>query len=1102
VLLALCKAAPLVEDYRSAEKLAMQLAPYTREAHTQIFLYSPFFREVTPSPIESLSYNLTSALLSLGINHDGLQDNAAIYLISYLDRCAYTSKLIISSQEVANENETDMEDATNVARLAISLLGFLDAAATYANFWSPAERLSLIVRIKEMLSENFLISVETAFSKIRNSHSSDSLMKEWKRYVRHYAAIGRPLGAMLLQRSFMSLLVASTSLLVTDITVLRGRDILDLMISGELIPKPIQPSGGEDAVASVETIAAIAAKEMEQLEDGADYLRLGSAWQQRLAFSVKAGALISYLNCVILNDEAEGADADTLVGWLEEALDDPIQMADESLASVVLRCMALAARLSPEFAPNMSKRLPRFIVQRAPRGETVIMASNCLAFVIRLLSLDAVISTLYTLGNVLTPGTNAERVLASAANGELLNNSNLGAGFYGGKQNGSAISLTLTGEEETTAAHGNVVQAIRIIASSCKDENITALAQSMLLQKINKVSKSVDANIIYEAAVLAVTGGPMEFRSLLKFYGKLTQEGVADHDDGLLFALRKTRNYLSSTLRKGTAMYDIYLENLLEAIISRGDVRETQHTRESDVELAAQEIAELLQPLAILMATNNLAKDKALDEEIVSLFRDAWFNMLVHGFSTSTERGKKYINELRVLAIHSRPLVTEQRSEQLESDIEVNPVLRRGINSEHEATQKKRLTTLIPSKASEIRSLSYRKIIFLHTAYVIETLRAESGDCTKALKYFLEPGMRTGDMSSVMEAITVSVIDTYLRKTLTGTNPTFSAPCVAKQLVSIFCDCCHRIERVQQAAILCADRILHAVTSALCQKTSLFALLELLSLMWISCLEAETDEYEWKSSFTSVRGKVTIQLSDNFELRRRTLNTMYRNAKQWVMQVIDIAPLDVKGLLQTYLSEYDDDGAYGHISLGRSFAVEMGSVVPRTDQKLGAIDHHGDTNINAASDFIAQYTTRQEYRYAEALPDHDAEWLNFIRIDRRGSFSDNHGEEFANTLTALERLEIRMLAGTFIPLGELRDVLRRAAALLCRSKKDECAIIKYLVGIPFAHLTKQSIKLGISLWLGVINENPRMQPRIMIELAYQWENTIHRKQGIFNDHFL
>lgn len=38
---------------------------------------------------------------------------------------------------------------------------------------------------------------------------------------------------------------------------------------------------------------------------------------------------------------------------------------------------------------------------------------------------------------------------------------------------------------------------------------------------------------------------------------------------------------------------------------------------------------------------------------------------------------------------------------------------------------------------------------------------------------------------------------------------------------------------------------------------------------------------------------------------------------------------------QTYLSDYDDDGAYGHVALGRSFALELGSLIPQSDRKLG-----------------------------------------------------------------------------------------------------------------------------------------------------------------------
>ena len=91
------------------------------------------------------------------------------------------------------------------------------------------------------------------------------------------------------------------------------------------------------------------------------------------------------------------------------------------------------------------------------------------------------------------------------------------------------------------------------------------------------------------------------------------------------------------------------------------------------------------------------------------------------------------------------------------------------------------------------------------------------------------------------------------------------------------------------------------------------------------------------------------------------------------------------------------------------------------------------------------------------------------------------------------------MEGKFVSIGELRDILRRAAALLCRTTLDRCAIVQHLVGIPFAVFTKQSIKLGISLWLGVINENPRMEPRIVAVIAERWEKTVRNRTGVFSN---
>lgn len=534
----------------------------------------------------------------------------------------------------------------------------------------------------------------------------------------------------------------------------------------------------------------------------------------------------------------------------------------------------------------------------------------------------------------------------------------------------------------------------------------------------------------------------------------------------------------------------------MEAVISKGDVHQVESTREADFEFAAQEIAQLLQPLALLMSNNNLAMLDNLNEEIWSMVRDSWFNLVVHGYGINTDRGRKYIKELRLMAAHSKPLVAEQRAGQVESDIELNTILRRGNNSEHEAKQKKRLSSLLPSRASEIRGLNYRKVIFLQAAYLVETLRADTGDCTKALIYFLEPSMRRGDMSNTMEAITSEVMGIYLSKTIDANNPAYSAPYVSKQLAMIFSACCYRIERVHQVAVTCADRIVSKVPSALCQKQSLFALLELLTLMWKSCLEAETDEYERKSSFTSIRGNVTVELSDDFELRRRILNYLYKKAKAWVTCVINIAPLDVKGLLQTYLSAYDDDddGAYGQVSLGRSFAIEMGSLIPSTDPRLAVKDLHGDCNINTVSEFIAQYTTRQGYRNSDRLHPNN----NLRNSSSANSTKSKNDVECEDAIKALADLESQIRTHRIVSFELMRDLLRRAAAILYHTIKDEVIIVHYLVSIPFSLFTNGSIKLGISLWLGVLNENPRMGPRLLMEIAQHWESTIQQGLGVFS----
>lgn len=342
----------------------------------------------------------------------------------------------------------------------------------------------------------------------------------------------------------------------------------------------------------------------------------------------------------------------------------------------------------------------------------------------------------------------------------------------------------------------------------------------------------------------------------------------------------------------------IYLVHLLESIISKGDAHESDNTYQADVELAAREICQLLRPLTSLISAQTTQSELGKDENVARLYREAWYNIIIHDIMPDLRSGQKFSGELQTLAVQSVPLIAEDRADRFESEIELNTVLRRGMNAAHEAEQKRRLTSLLPRCESDINDLSYPRVMFLSASYLLETLRAAKGTCNRILTYFLDPSLNGTAMENCMAAIADEVLSVYLKKISNGHHHGNSALHTANELTLIFAGCCHRIPRVQQIATTCADRIISRLPSALCQKSSLFALLELLTIMWASCLEAEVDEYEWKSNFSSTRAGVSIELSDDYKLRRNTLNGFYKRARVWLVKVISIAPLDVKGLLQ------------------------------------------------------------------------------------------------------------------------------------------------------------------------------------------------------------
>lgn len=516
------------------------------------------------------------------------------------------------------------------------------------------------------------------------------------------------------------------------------------------------------------------------------------------------------------------------------------------------------------------------------------------------------------------------------------------------------------------------------------------------------------------------------------------------------------------------------------------------------MQFAIKEIEQFIQPLAILLEHNEADVNFALRFGFTGMLRDFWANCLVYGIYYGSEVGNKHAASFQVIAKYTPPLIAGVNEEEsFDAHLSDSSLMKRGMTPSNTVEHKRRLIAVLPAEEVAIRTLTYPRVLYLETAYTLECFRSSYGGCSKVLAYFVEPAFKSGEASSVMAAIAAVVSDVYIAKILAGQYPQFSATNIADQLADIFVGCCHRLPKVQTVAIAMANRILATVPSALCKRPSLFALLELLTLLWASCLQEETDEYATRSLFESARGRVVIEMPDSFAFRKKTLSNFQMLAKGWCTKTCNIAPLDLKGLLQTYLSEFEDESSLGHVSLGRSFALEIGGLIPTTDQRLASIDHLKDCNANVASDFIKQFTVRQTYRSNETAEN----------IRKSVTFSSLAGEglKSSKSTASIQGLVTQMTGNDYtvsmVPVEDLKDMLRKAARLVCASDQNQGTLIRHIVGIPFEVFTKTAIKLGMLLWTGIVNERPQLQSRILAEIARQFEITVEKQMGLFAESF-
>lgn len=1070
VLLSLARAAGSISDPDQAESVLRVLGLYLRSTLVQPFASFAAIKDVEPSPWQVCARRLVAAILTLGTAFPAqLAASAETTVLRYFD-CA-----ICRWKDPATFTDLD-----TFFPLLFSFQGFLEAMAQHV-FALPYSVLTKTVsETIETISTDLLLQIETTVARtaVNTNPPEPEPLARWQYYIFAYLRRQQQLGAMLLNYYICNLCRAVTSKIIiyqhkNVVTSFRLKNTASSLLN-KLLGAGKQERLSPDSVTLLDTLAQFAISQIHSLDEGADYIELASPERIELAYSTKASAL----DIVGVAANYSVVDPVFVVSLIKSSLLHEHGMSHPRFALTVFKLAALLCTANSEIAGVMVRYLPHFITIPVVAPDLVRKCARALVCGLCAISQDVVVSTIYTLVNMVTVTPGAQNV-QNAQNA----------------QNAHPDSDQQDAGDEQYAlhVHRNAISAIVSITTTYDDPQVSALAATVLAQKLGSSSLELDREVAYGVSKLAAYVPDKEFLSILRSFQTLALRSFQTGDKQLRNNVQVALCRLCTSLSPEHPLYDVCLSELLKSIVNRGDVQQLAHHRpHNEISATAKEIAFFLPPLARLLPS---APDKpytTADPNINSLFRNTWYNMVVHGYAQNSEYTQNHRVELEIIARSTPPLVSAESSNKIESDLELNTVLQRGSSHRNVDNQREIMESIAAANHFDLKTIQYPKLMFLAASMLLESLRANTGDCSQVLLYFGDPGVRAGDTKRYMRNISLSVLKSYLKNVVRGNSSMFTNDQAALQLKETLRLCCHRVKAIQEQAFENCDIFVQNVPSALCSETSMFALLDLLTLVWQSCMDAETHEYEPRALFSAPKSKICIQLSDSYAFRRETLLKFHTKAKAWVCAVLSYAPYDTKNILTSYMTDMENYSPIDSVALGFTFALEMGGVVTSKDRELLVLDRSSSNSLSTdtSAGFLSQYIWRREF--------HTAVQSDIIS-KVTPNFYDQAAARIKKALVALAaRLKDAHRHVCSKPsFKEVQSLLFKASGSIGHPTEG-MAIARLCVDIPMYFFTEPAIQFGISLWTWAMNEQPDLKALILAQVALMWEWSVKERLGLFN----
>lgn len=891
-------------------------------------------------------------------------------------------------------------------------------------------------------------------------------------------------------------------------------------------------------------------KILEEVTLGAGHVIVSSTTRADLALATKSRVLRAFTILVYLgfiNYERASRDVLPLIAEVADT-----ELFYPGLATEVFGLLTMLL-----MEGNGEKELPALINRKlcnallrssgAPQGR-LRTAVRCVAQGYRHMPQDTVVGLIYLLNNLLSIDERPKQ------EGEVENN---------------------LGENGVIQEH--VVTLIIAIAGGFEDVEVSTLVLSVLASKWRARGHSggLERALVRCAYALGASCDTDNFKVLVRDYcdrlDHAVSEGssiVGDLQNALCRLGRLLKAQFSEEcgfdgenkvfdLKKAPENYTILLTEFLRRIVLKGDSDSGAHHRShSEILRVARTLEVYLAPLAAMLPLPYL-HESALEFEsgpgLVDLFRNVWFNMVVHGMNIavmpllspaakkcstggeSVRASTKQIRVLELIAFNTPPLALKLSCKQSASALELNTVLRRGLLNLNARFQKSLLDSVETRHEDEIKEtgssssseepsygLSHRKIssapklMFLSATLFLECLRARTGVFHKVLLYFSDPSVQMGDWVKELKLVVYEVLHVYLARLHSSLeelklsscpfpafNDRFASALYCSEVCQVLLLTCATDGALQLTALRACDLLVSRVPSTMCHTSTLFKLLDLLALLFDSVAGYEKNRYNPVLEYV-LPGEKLIFL-DSLEWRQNSFGKLQVLAEAWVLRALKSGVSVTRTLLEAYIALHLGPG----IHMGVSFAMRMCQSVAQSDRELFSlaslecvrIPGSSTGRIDLASEVLGGYTART---LADETPESQdtIQRAQVLRNEVNGVYSQiseerrlvSEGELSKEDLEKVNSLTIKVISDMSLFLENLEK--SSVSELTKTSLRAE--FLNHVTELPFELPNAAVLERTIPHWLVILALSVEAHASVVHGIMKNFRKSVVQRLGLFS----